>query len=263
VLKYSGKAFKEEKEMRRNKVRLGVLIFLLFNILLAACANTHSAATAPPETGAPAASAAPTPAPTPEPTPTPTPTPEPEEPWREAYRAVAEQCELDFPPQGGTSDRLQYDLIDFDGDDIPELVACLDGFCVSLYTCRGGETYTLMDRWAYGAMGNAGYEYCPGKNSLRNYNSDYAGLVLYTTYLAIGPEMSMDITAEIVTNNFDDVNGNGSPDENEYESAGKYSVSYYNGEEISGEEIAAFDAGEYVYITGRWSFDELLAELEK
>ena len=71
-----------------------------------------------------------------------------------------------------------------------------------------------MDEWGYGAMGNAGYDYAPGKNRLMNYNADYAG--------AIGNEYYMTVKdGEIVTDywvtyyNFDDVNGNGEPDEEE------------------------------------------------
>ena len=80
---------------------------------------------------------------------------------------------------------ISFDLIYFDGDDIPELVAGNTGYYVSMYTYDDGQIYTLMDEWAYGAFGNAGYEYVPKKNLMRNYNSDYAGLVMYTTYSEI------------------------------------------------------------------------------
>lgn len=242
--------------MERKKVRLAVLLFMIFNILLAACAQS-----APINTPAPAPATESTPAPMPEPTPEST--PEPDEGWREAYAAVAEQLEQEFPTQDGSADRILYKLINFDGDATPELSACIDGYCVSLYTCREGKTYTLMDRWVYGAMGNMGYEYCPGKNSLRNYNNDYAGLITYTTYMSIGPEMTLEETAQIVTYSFVDANGNGVPDEDEYASAFEHYFCYYNGEEISPEEAAAFDAGEYTFITGVMSYEELLTKLEK
>ncbi len=242
--------------MERKKVRLAVLLFMIFNILLAACAQS-----APIKTPAPAQASEAAPEPTP--APTPEPAPEPDEGWREAYAAVAEQFMKDIPPQSGSSRETPFDLIDCDGDDTPELAACREGYCVSLYTYRDGETYILMDLWAYGAMGNLGYEYCPGKNSFRNYNHDYAGLIMYTTYMAIGPEMTLDVTAAIATHNFNDANGNGVPDEDEYGSAFEYSVSYCDGEEISPEDAAAFDAGEYKFIEGKMSYEELLTELKK
>ena len=189
------------------------------------------------------------------------------EPWREGYREMAAQCELDNPEPSGDSviefGTVKYDLIDVDGDEIPELTAGMDGYFVSLYTYRNGEVHTLMDHWAYGAMGNYGYEYCPGKNSLRNYNSDYAGLVMNTTYMTIGPECTIDVTAQILTRNFNDVNGNGEPDLPEEYDFVENGPSFVDGVEISGEELASFAAGEYEYISGRWSYDKLLAELEK
>lgn len=249
--------------MKRKKVRLAVLLFMLFNLMLAACAQSRTApANTPLPTQTPRAGID-SQAPEAAPEPTPEPAPEPDEGWREAYAAAAGQFEQEFPQQGESSPRILYELIDFDGGETPELAACLEGYCVSLYAYRDGETYMLMDRWAYGAMGNMGYEYCPGKNSLRNFNTDFAGLILYTTYMSIGPEMTMDMTAQIETYNFDDANRNGSPDEDEYDSAYEVCVSYCGGEEISPEDAAAFDAGEYEFIKGVMSYTELLTALEK
>ena len=177
--------------------------------------------------------------------------------YREAYEEISRQCELE---EGGD---LQYNLIDVDGNEIPELAAVKNGYYASLYTYDNGKVYNLMDRWAYGAMGNSGYEYCPGKNSLRNYNTDYAGAILYTTYMTIGSQHTIDTVAEIVTYNFDDANGNGIPDEEEEGSMGYYSVSYINGAEASNEECAAYKAGEYEYIQGVMSGDELRAKLRE
>lgn len=176
--------------------------------------------------------------------------------YQEAYRAVSRLYDME-----GSNGRT-YDLIYVDGDDIPELVAGYNGYFVSLYTFDGGKVYTLMDGWGYGAMGNAGYEYVPGDNRLRNYNNDYAGAVLYTTFMTVVPQHRIDISAEIITLNFDDVNGNGFPDESEMESVGKYSVSYMDGKEILEEEYASYNQGEYVYIQGKMSLEELLEKLK-
>ena len=240
------------------------LIFLLAALLLSACAKTQAPAEPVPENTPASLQPAETPRaeggsaePTAEPVPEPTHEPEP---WREAYMETAAQCEQEFPPQEGGG--MKYDLIDFDGDEIPELAAGMDGYFVSLYTYRDGEVCTLMDCWGYGAMGNYGYEYCPGKNSLRNYNSDYAGAIMYTTYMAIDDSCSLETTAEIKTLNFDDVNGNGVPDENELAAAGAYGVSYINGKEATPAECAACDAGRYEYLEGSMTAGELQEKLK-
>ncbi len=172
--------------------------------------------------------------------------------YQEAYRAVSRLCDLE-----DTEGMMMYDLIDFDGDDIPELVAGVNGFYTSLYTYSGGTVYTVMDGWRYGVMGNAGYEYQPGKNRLRNYNNDYAGAIVYATYMEMDDSHTMKTVAEIKTVNFDDANQNGMPDEDEMNSIGCYGISYINGREAAPEECAALDAGEYVFIQGTKRFEEL------
>lgn len=175
--------------------------------------------------------------------------------WQEAYAAVGRLRELEKTAEVG------YDLIYFDEDEIPELAAGVRGYEVSLYTYDNGTVYTLMDGWPYGAMGNAGYEYSPGKNSLRNYNSDQAGAVLYTTYMAVGKNHVLDRIVEIETYNFDDSNGNGILDEEESGSFGMYGVSYINGAEATNEECASYDAGGYEYIDPDMSWEQLREKL--
>lgn len=177
--------------------------------------------------------------------------------YQEAYETISHLSELE------SSGSLEYNLIDFDGDDTPELVTGVEGYYISLYTYHDGTVYPLMDKWAYGAMGNAGYEYVPGKNNLRNYNTDYAGLILYTAYMKIGTQHSLEMVAHIETLNFDDVNGNGIPDEEEEASFGCYSVSYIDDKEVSPEECDSYNAGDYEYITPIMSLEELLAALQQ
>lgn len=176
--------------------------------------------------------------------------------YQEAYETISSLSELE------SSGSLQYNLIYFDEDDIPELVTGVEGYYISLYTYHDGTVYPLMDAWAYGAMGNAGYEYVPGQNSLRNYNADFAGAILNTAYMRIGAQHSWEMVAYIETYNFDDVNENGIPDENERDSIGCYSVSYMDGKEVSPEECASYDAGEYEYITPVMDIEELLEALQ-
>lgn len=175
--------------------------------------------------------------------------------YQEAYEAAARLCQLE------DSERIQYNLIYVDGDEVPELAAGVDGYYTSLYTYQNGTVYTLMDRWPYGAMGNAGYEYSPKKNSLRNYNSDFAGAIMYTTYMTISSRHVIDTVTSIETYNFDDANRNGIPDEDEMDSLGRYSVSYIDGVEVSAKQCKSYDMGGYEYITVTMRYDELIAKL--
>ncbi len=175
--------------------------------------------------------------------------------YQEAYEAVGMLAELE------STEDITYNLIYVDGDDVPELAAGVNGYYTSLYTYRDGTAYTLMDHWAYGAMGNSGYDYAPKKNSIRNYNADYAGAILYTTYMEISEQCTLDNVVQIETFNFDDVNGNGVLDEEEQESMGVYGVSYIDKNIVTDEECASYDVGGYEQIPGNMSLDELRAEL--
>lgn len=157
------------------------------------------------------------------------------------------------------SDTLTYDLIYLDDDDIPELVTGHNGFYVNLYTYADGKVHTLMDRWSYGAMGNAGYEYVPKMNSVRNYNSDYAGLVGFTAYCSITAEHTLEATTVIETRLYEDTNGDGIPQDEEY--IPDYQVYFIDGEEISYDEAVSYDAGKYEFIGGELTLDEIKAEL--
>ena len=175
--------------------------------------------------------------------------------YQEAYEARIHLCECE------NAGEMTYDLIYFDEDDVPELVAGVEGYRVSLYTYREGRLYTLINDWTYGAGGNSGYEYAPKKNSLRNYNADFAGLLMYTMYMSVNEQLKMETTALIETYNFEDANGNGMPDEEEEASVGNYSVSYMDGVEVTSDEWASYDMGDYEFICGRMSREEILSRL--
>jgi len=174
--------------------------------------------------------------------------------YAEAYEAVIALSEMERRDETAPeySSGFLYDLIDVDGDEIPELVSGLNGYYVNLYTYEDGTLYTLMDEWGYGAMGNPGYEYAPGKNSMRNYNADHAGAIMKTYYMRINEQNEIETPVWIESVNFDDSNGNGMPDADEtYEEGVKV---YVNDEESSEEELAAvyaaYDMGDYQYIEG-------------
>lgn len=176
--------------------------------------------------------------------------------YREAYEAVVRLCELEDTSDSG------YNLIYVDGDGIPELVSGKSGYYVNLYTYHDGRVYTLMNHWGYGAMGNAGYEYCPKENRLRNYNNDYAGAIWYATYMKMNERYSLETVAQIQTFNFDDANGNKKPDENEQASMGYYSKSYMDGKEVTEAECSVWDEGGFEYIEPCMSLADLRAALE-
>ena len=162
--------------------------------------------------------------------------------YREAYPAVAKLKEME---SGG---EYKYKLIYFDDDDVPELIADNPGYFVSMYTYHDGRIYTVMDEWGYGAGGNHGYDYCPRKSSVRNYDTDYAGLILWTSYWTLGNEYELELVASIEYLNFIDANGNGVPDGDESETAGYGDKSYIDGVEITPEEEKSYSMGEYEWL---------------
>ena len=78
----------------------------------------------------------------------------------------------------------------------------------------------------------------------------------YTSYTGYMTFELMDTTRQ-----FDDVNGNGMPDEDESESIGNYSKSYIDGKEISDEDIESYNVGEYEFISVSMTLDELKSAL--
>ena len=167
--------------------------------------------------------------------------------YQEAYEAVSQVYDL-------VSENMEYNLIYFDEDDIPELAVGHDGYWVSLFTYDEGRVYCLMNHWAYGAGGNHGYDYVPGKNSLRNYDADMGDNVFYTTYMAVSGQHTMELVAEIKYENYlDDVN----------EITGEHCIIYVNGVEVTEDEDIDYDVGDYEPIRTILSRKELLEMLER
>ena len=176
--------------------------------------------------------------------------------YKEAFYHIAQQSSLEG------SDDLGYNLIYFDDDAIPELVTGLDDYYISLYTYKDGTLYMPIDHWPYGVSGNVGYEYVPYQNSLRNYNTEYAGAIHYTTYSTMNDQFLIDTVAEIKHMNFDDVNENGIFDPEDEVSLGYYGVTYLNGEEVSYTECEKYEIGEYEFIRPVMTLNELLDVLK-
>ncbi len=171
---------------------------------------------------------------------------------------------LDIINSTENSDTLSYDLIYLDEDDIPELVLGNLGCWVSMYTYADGEICTLMDQWGYGAMGNAGYEYVPKMNSVRNYNSDYAGLIVWTAYASNTDNSELEWSTVIGTYYFDDKNENNMLDEGEQYSENAYKIFLCKEDgnvEITEDEALSYDVGEYEFVIPELTLDEIMSEL--
>lgn len=185
--------------------------------------------------------------------------------YAQAYEAVINLSELEGLAASVTKygGEFLYDLIYVNEDEVPELVSGRTGYFVNLYTYQDGTLYGLMNHWAYGAMGNTGYEYSPGKNSMRNYNADQAGLIMNTYYMKINERNAIETPVWIESINYIDSNGNGVFDEDEEYGAGP---EYINGEKASPEEVedvyAAYDMGEYQYIEGRMTVEDVRKALK-
>ena len=174
----------------------------------------------------------------------------------QAYIDTIKECE-----QNGTPGTITYDLIYFDNDDIPELVAGVDSYYVSLYTYSDGNVNLVMDQWAYGAMGNHGYSYLPRQNVLYNSNADFAGALYYEVYMGMKDHKEMVTHYVVETHFFIDKNNNGYPDDNEYIDD---PICYYNGKQITDEERKDIGfAGDYEDIIGRKSADEVINMLQE
>lgn len=182
-----------------------------------------------------------------------------EEPTEAVQTADYKTAYLDVINSAEDSNTLKYGLIYFDEDDIPELVLGNEGYWVSMYKYANGEIHALMDHWGYGAMGNSGYAYVPKMNSVRNYNTDYAGLIGYISYCSITAEHILETTAVIETHLYEDTNGDGIPQDEEY--IPDYQVYFIDDKEISADEAASYNVGEYQYIIPEMTLDEIKAAL--
>lgn len=152
----------------------------------------------------------------------------------------------------------KYDLIYINSDDIPELVIQKIAY-LSIYTYNDGNMYTLL-QGPLGAMGINGYLYCPKMNSLKYSDADMAGAIKYTTYTKINDNFELEATNIYTEYLFNDANGNLMPEEDEV--ILDEPIFYIDDKEVTEEEAKAFDVGEYEYIYGKMTIDEIYAKLE-
>lgn len=158
--------------------------------------------------------------------------------WATAYMKIIQKENYKYLENNGFEQSLKYGLIYFDGDNIPELIIGHNGYWVSMYTYDNGKVYTVMDKWGYGAMGNAGYSYYPKKNCLYNRNCDFAGLEWRDYFVTMKKHKLTNMySKEIEGYLYVDKNHNGYPDEDEGLDKPIY---YYGGKKISEKKYNSF-----------------------
>ena len=185
--------------------------------------------------------------------------------WKDAFKLV-----LRF-----TSDKedLKYSLAYVDNDDIPELVVDRTGYEVSVYKFSNGTAYPVIEEWGYGAFGNHGYDYAPKKNCMRNYNSDYAGAIGYTSYFSIHDNGETVEDYSVKTMNFKDLDGDGIPSTEELEASddsdwegtieyGKGNGEWFTEEEAKAEIENIESTYKFTGLYGEYSYEELLSQLK-
>ena len=141
--------------------------------------------------------------------------------YQDSYSQLARLYNFERPAE------YTFSLIYLDEDDIPELVCDVNGYYMDVYTFKGDHCQCIMRDYGYGAMGNHGYEYAEKKNVVRNYNTDYAGLIMNITYTQFID--GKDIYYGCSEINWADTDNDGYPsgDEDQTFLDEPYSVSYY------------------------------------
>lgn len=147
------------------------------------------------------------------------------------YLKIIEQYKTD---EYSTSE-IKYDLIYFNNDDVLDLVVGEQGYWVSVYLYDNGQVYNSVDKWPYGVMGNAGYDYIEKSGVILNYNSDYAGIIGTTTAFILNANFEFDtLSATRLLDEFLDENDEMYSDIlNAYNEYGGF---YYNATKITEEE---------------------------
>ena len=179
--------------------------------------------------------------------------------YKSAYIDIINKFEDEYPDSDYT-----YNLIYFNDDDIPELVVAINGYVIYMYTFDSGYVYEAIDGWPYGAMGNTGYEYIPYQNVLRNYDSDFAGALIYETYMKLNENNEMVDYHDNYLNMrfFKDLNGDSMPSDDEYTEDGE-AYYFYGDTEITEEEYNSYViSGDYEYIEGKMNAYEIIGTLE-
>ena len=166
-------------------------------------------------------------------------------------------------------EKNEYDLVYTDDDDIPELVVGYPGYWVSLIAYENGKAHYLMNKWPYGAGGNGGYSYVPSKGIYYNGNADHAGAIYYDTYMSKRDVGELGTDYWVKNTNFNDIDGDGCPSDDELEASGEYvGSSEYHSEidrNMTEDEIKAvvdlYESYEMKYLSGKMDYSTFLEKL--
>lgn len=141
---------------------------------------------------------------------------------------------------------MTFSLIDLTADDVFELVADKPGYYVNVYAYDNGSVVPIIEDWGYGAGGNNGYEYLPGKNIIRNTDMSGGGREMYTSYMCVDSNHKVQYA-------YNDVLGY------------IYPSSYYFGQrEISESEYNAYQiSGEFSSIEGIMGAAQMTSQLSE
>ncbi len=185
--------------------------------------------------------------------------------WKEAYVQKVKEYYKENVDSEDEWSLVCYDLIYFDDDDIPELVTGLSGSRVSLYTYRDGQIVPIFEEWPYGAFGNSGYDYLERQSIVTGADSDYAGALYWIYYLKWDPETGEfnDVNDKALSiRYFNDKNGDGEPQDDEYLGEDEDEYYYYGDDRVSKEEFDSHCVeGDEGSIYGSLSYLEILREL--
>lgn len=182
--------------------------------------------------------------------------------YKDLYNKKIDKYIIEKSFYGDNAANLDYDLIYFDGDDTPELVIGLEGYFVSLYTCKNGEIVPIYEEQAYGAGGNDGIYYLPYEGVVTaEGNWNHAGADTYEIYLKWDGYELKDINTEtLLRRYYYDINEDGKYDHADI-AAGAYSETplYFVGDKpVSEKEFREHCIeGDYELLHGRLSLEEI------
>lgn len=181
----------------------------------------------------------------------------------EQYRKTIDSYEAEHSSNG---DNPSYNLIWFDNDDTPELVAGLDGYYVSMYAFDREKNivHCVIENWPYGAMGNSGYDYIPRANTIRNYNSDYAGMIRITYFGRMNSSYEIEDSVVLEADYYLDKNSDGefSLEWDEYSDEAKRYADALTNKEISPEKYKSMmKYGNFEAISGKYTANEMKEKL--
>ena len=184
--------------------------------------------------------------------------------YAEEYIKIIDEVAAEYPDSN-----LTCDLIYFNNDDIPDLVIGVSGYWVSLYVYENGTVYNPIDNWAYGAMGNTGYDYLEKKGAIFNYNSDYAGGIVTTSIAKYNSKHDFDYLAH--RDKGADIDSTDSMYEEIQKDLKETAGYYYNDKKISEQEFnnkvkelsVSTDVRDYKTLDGSKTTEEVKNQLRK